>query len=405
MLTLSRRILREASFAFVLAFLALTLIVLVGQAYQMLRHLEGLGGAVLVRLLPYTIPLTAKITVPLAVLVACAITCTRLLADNEITAMRASGIPLWRVTWPLLAAGGVLAAGLWVNNDRLAPAAAARLLAIREKAYLYLLRDLPDDAFSYTFDTPGFGAERGDPAGAGGVLAPRRRETFQYDGREGDEVLNLRIIGQEINYDRIRREAREGRTAASIVFAASAERARVRLDEASGELALETYNLEHTRYDPDQPDSEQRLFLPGWSFEVRRHLRDVWGRTPAVAEIATLSSSEIMDRVADRAPLQAAALPVPRLLAEWHARAAFALSPLLFAALGATLPLLLGARSRILSLGLSVVPAVLVYFTFAMLADSLAARPGSENAYLLHWAPDALTAAVAAAAGWRVLRR
>ena len=71
-------------------------------------------------LLAMQLPPTLPFTVPVSVLVAILITLSRMSGDNEITALRAAGVPAWRVLRPVLvfACGGLLAAAaasLWLT--------------------------------------------------------------------------------------------------------------------------------------------------------------------------------------------------------------------------------------------------------------------------------------------------
>src|SRR3984957_4062886 len=84
------------------------------------------------RIIAYTIPPTLNVTIPMAVLVGILLGLSRLAADSEITAMRASGmgaIDFVRIVSVVSAVA--LALGLF-NSLYLAPRAAANLLALGE---------------------------------------------------------------------------------------------------------------------------------------------------------------------------------------------------------------------------------------------------------------------------------
>lgn len=93
---------------------------------------SGLPTGPLLGLLASILPTVLVYTMPIALLVGVLMGLGRLSGDNEITAMRASGISRRHLTWPLLAVG-LVAAGLmtWVTFS-LAPAAQRVLGQLKE---------------------------------------------------------------------------------------------------------------------------------------------------------------------------------------------------------------------------------------------------------------------------------
>src|SRR5205085_5408880 len=79
------------------------------------------------RISPYLLPTVFTITIPMAVLVGVLLGLSRLAADNEITAMRASGISSWKIVRIV----SVFALATWAlaswNNLYIAPRSAAAL--------------------------------------------------------------------------------------------------------------------------------------------------------------------------------------------------------------------------------------------------------------------------------------
>src|SRR3989441_799429 len=126
---LSRYLLRQhvAPFGFALA--AITAFLLLQQVAKQFGNLvgKGLPWHVIAEVFALSIPFIIAMTLPMAVLVAVLYPFSRLAADNEITAMQASGISLARLVTPVLggAATVALCALLW--NDQLLPRANHRL--------------------------------------------------------------------------------------------------------------------------------------------------------------------------------------------------------------------------------------------------------------------------------------
>lgn len=78
---------------------------------------KGIEFAVILEFLFLNLAWMIALAVPMAVLTATIMAFGRLSADNEITAVRASGVSLYQILLPLLLAAAVLALGLiWFNN-------------------------------------------------------------------------------------------------------------------------------------------------------------------------------------------------------------------------------------------------------------------------------------------------
>lgn len=79
---------------------------------------KGLGWDVIGEVFVLSLPHIVALTLPMAVLVSVLFTFSSLTADNEVTALKASGVSLVRLLAPLLGAGVVLAGILlWFNDD------------------------------------------------------------------------------------------------------------------------------------------------------------------------------------------------------------------------------------------------------------------------------------------------
>ncbi|MEE9208479.1 MAG: LptF/LptG family permease [Gemmatimonadota bacterium] len=116
-------ILRRHVGPFLFSIAALTLLLLLDQVAKKLEMLVGkdLGGAVIAEVFLYSIPFLVAVMIPMAVLVAVLFVFNQLAADNEISAMKASGIGLHRLMAPVLITSGLVAGGLMWFNDRVLP--------------------------------------------------------------------------------------------------------------------------------------------------------------------------------------------------------------------------------------------------------------------------------------------
>jgi lipopolysaccharide export system permease protein len=116
---LSRYILREHIGPFFFGFSIITLIFLLNLLFRELSRIlsKGLPWHVVLEFFMLNLAWIVALAVPMAVLVATLMAFGRLAADNEITAIRASGVSLYHIVGPVLIAGGAIAAGMvWFNN-------------------------------------------------------------------------------------------------------------------------------------------------------------------------------------------------------------------------------------------------------------------------------------------------
>src|SRR5690606_20257125 len=82
---------------------------------------KGLGFGVYLEVFALSLPHIVALTLPMAVLVAVLYAFSALSADNEITALKASGANMVRLLVPLIVASILLAAGMVWFNDRVLP--------------------------------------------------------------------------------------------------------------------------------------------------------------------------------------------------------------------------------------------------------------------------------------------
>jgi len=119
-LILARYILREHVGPFLFGFSVITLIFLLNLLFRELSRMlsKGLPWNVVLEFFALNMAWIVALAVPMAVLMATLMAFGRLAADNEITAMKASGISLYRVTTPVLIAAVLVTLGMiWFNNE------------------------------------------------------------------------------------------------------------------------------------------------------------------------------------------------------------------------------------------------------------------------------------------------
>ncbi|HXQ29965.1 MAG TPA: LptF/LptG family permease [Gemmatimonadales bacterium] len=142
---LTRYLLRQHLAPFGFALGALTAFLLIQQIARQLGNLvgKGLPGTVIADVFVLSLPFIVATTLPMAVLVAVLYAFTRLAADHEITAMKASGVSVGQLLGPVIAGAAVVGALAFFWNDQVLPRAnhSLRLLLVdiqRKKPSFYL---------------------------------------------------------------------------------------------------------------------------------------------------------------------------------------------------------------------------------------------------------------------------
>jgi lipopolysaccharide export system permease protein len=126
---LSRYLLRQLAAPFLFALTALTSLMLLSQIAKKFGSLvgKGLPWTVIGEVFALSVPFIVAMTLPMAVLLAVLYAFSHLAADNEVTAMRASGISVYQVLRPVLAWGVFMAALNFAFVDQVLPRSNARL--------------------------------------------------------------------------------------------------------------------------------------------------------------------------------------------------------------------------------------------------------------------------------------
>jgi lipopolysaccharide export system permease protein len=129
---LNRYLLRQLAAPFIFALAALTSLMLLSQIAKKFGALvgKGLPWTVIGEVFALSLPFIVAMTLPMAVLLAVLYTFSHLAADNEITAMRASGISGYQILKPVLIWGVCMAAFNFAFVDQVLPRSNARLRAL-----------------------------------------------------------------------------------------------------------------------------------------------------------------------------------------------------------------------------------------------------------------------------------
>ncbi len=129
---LNRYLLRQLTAPFVFALAAQTSLMLLSQIAKKFGALvgKGLPWTVIGEVFLLSLPFIIAMTLPMAVLLAVLYTFSHLAADNEITAMRASGFSVYQILVPVLLWGAGMAAFNFMFVDQVLPRSNARLRSL-----------------------------------------------------------------------------------------------------------------------------------------------------------------------------------------------------------------------------------------------------------------------------------
>jgi lipopolysaccharide export system permease protein len=129
---LSRYLLREHLGPFTFALSAMTGLMLLNQVARQFANLigKGLSWGVIGSVFGLSLPFILAMTVPMAVLVAALHAFSRMGADSEITALKASGVNLSRLVRPALIAASIVGALEFVFLDQVLPRTNHRLASL-----------------------------------------------------------------------------------------------------------------------------------------------------------------------------------------------------------------------------------------------------------------------------------
>lgn len=239
---LQRYVLREHLGPFFFGFSVITLIFLLNLLFRELSRIlsKGLAWNIVLEFFALNMAWIVALAVPMAVLMAALMAFGRLSADNELTAMKAGGVSLYRIIAPVLLAAVFVALGMiWFNN--------AVLPEFNHRARL-LGGDIARKK-------PGVSIEPGvwyDRIPNYGLLVQKIEDSLKTNGVEASNAgvtiaHNLLIVDQS--------EAEHSRNI-------SAQRGYIELNPHLGALVLTLFDGEVQEIDIRKPEEFRRIAFP-----------------------------------------------------------------------------------------------------------------------------------------------
>jgi LPS export ABC transporter permease LptF len=359
---LSRYILKEFLENLFLGLLIFTFVLLLDHLFELADLLlnKGVGIWLTLELLFLLLPSSLTLTLPTSTLLATLLTFGRLSENNEITAVRASGLPAWNyVKTPLLAA---LAASLFLIpfNTLLAPHAHAAFRQI----YVQVLKRNP--------------------------LVRIEEKTFA-------EIGEYHIFVE-------RKEPRKKLMRGITIYKLPSAGAPLRIFAEHGTASVEgsrgiTFYLQDGRIEQVDPADPGRWVYTGFK-DYQLFIPLVSSQSNTERALEEMDNRELRAEVGR---LKIKRLPYPLLACQMHLRWALAWAPLLFTILGIPLAIRVHRGGRSIGFGLSLV--IMVIYYVLLMGGTAAGQRGLWPPWFAVWFGNAALLAGAGALYWRFIRR
>ena len=349
MKTLTLYITKKLVFTTFAAIGVLTFVLLSGNLIKVFDLLaRGVPAASLGKVFLYLLPVALKYTIPFSVLAAVILVFSRLSADNEITAMRASGVSLWQIISPALLIGIVLSAFSFYLQMSLSP---------RCRYAFDSLRETEGVRNPLALIEPGRFIEL-----SGYVIYASRRD--------GDRLRDLHVYGLN----------GEGKVIRDI----TAREGRVSVNEVRQVIELQLVDALIVAADPAAPGDAAKLQrVAGQAMTFPLDYGQQLNRGKTTRKIKHMDAEAIFglihaytERGIDSTPLYL----------ELHRRLSMTLAPVAFILIG--IPF--GVRTRRSETAIGLVIALIlaaVFYAFLVLADSMKFAPG-QHPEILVWIPN-----------------
>ncbi|HRR80170.1 MAG TPA: LptF/LptG family permease [Planctomycetota bacterium] len=394
-----RYVLWELVRSFIISFAALVGMMLLGALYRPLRL--GVSLEDLASLIPYMLPHLYAWVIPAAALSACVMSYGRLSADNEITALCTSGVPLRYICYPALVLGLVLTSLAMPLNDTLVPH--CMILKDRELRRIF---------YREPFRVSLLGREITTSIGGSKIYV---------EAVDGNILRNVVVIEPKKEEDTSREDRKKKRETPSPAATTKAGTD----DEASSEVNV--YRAERARYTFDKDRRKIRIVLehaqvvmvlPGRSARQWIEISaDEQVKEIAVADTevsfekrGNTTTAQLLARVAarrlelatGRGAKRSLEREIVHLLTEVRLREALAFSVLALCFVGVPIGVWMRRQSRLASFAVGILVFMLLY---AMIVGgeglSLEQR---LPPWLALWTPDALMAGLGLALLMRLFR-
>ncbi len=354
MKTLNWYIARDLFVNTLLAVAILTFVMVSGNLFRVFDLVaKGISPVVFGEFMVLIVPETLRYTIPLSLLTATVLLFSRLSADNEITAMKASGVSLWQIISPALVFAVLLSALCFWLGTTVSP-------HCREKADMLMKSEAVRNPLAliepgrFITEIPGYqirvGVKDGDMLGDIHILVLDRKT-----GQLVRDVTARRGRVREREEDRVLELELEDATVANLVPAEDTAQGQ-EVDRAA--MQRMTFAIPYGTKLDARPVAQKTKYL-----DLRSMLSRIYLETEAGSNVTPL-------------------------YVDLHKRMAMALSPISFLLIG--IPFAIRSRRSETSVGLLL--SLLLgfgFYVFLVLTDSIKSQTGLHPEFLV-WMPNVL---------------
>ncbi len=352
-------ILKECLLPFSISISVLTSVFLLGYLPQLANKVinKGVSLAAISKIFLYYTPILLGYTLPIACLVTVILTFGRLSAENEILAMRASGVHLRKLLTPLFVVGITLSLLVHILNDRIIPNAYdAQTRILQETGSQNPTALLEPGAFINAFD---------------------KYIIFIY------RIDNYHLYGVRIYQPQPNKPTRT-------IIAKEGEFVKV---PGQDKLLLKLVNGTSDEPDLKNPDNFYKLNFQN-SF-ITMDLSKKQTKTDKKPKAMTLK--ELSQKINE---LKKMSIDPAPLVTEYHRRLAWSLTPLLFILLGFPFAVITHKRAKSANILFAVLFAA-PYYILSLACQALATQ-NVMNPVLTMWFPDIIGGIIVLILNWKL---
>ena len=346
-----------------------TFVLLLGRILRQLSELlvnRQVGLEIVAWFVVLLLPYILSFTLPMAMLAATLLVFGRMSADNEITAIRASGVGLGRVAAPVVVVAVAMGAVCFYVNASLAPACGFQFRTL----FLQL-----------TTRNPMALLEEGKP------IKDFPGYVISVAHKKGNTIQDVELFTLNDKGD--------------VISRLHAQTGVVTGKPVEGKLLLDLYKVTGDLRDEKDPNNIQKI-SPGTTadhYPVELDIRQAVRQARAARDLPDLAFGEVLDEIAHR---RAAGVYPAAALMEAHQRVAGAVACVAFTLIGIPLGIKTSRRETTIGIALSLGLALIYYFTMVV-ASTLRGRVGCFPEAIL-WTPNLIFEILGVWLLWRVSR-
>ncbi|MFA6930118.1 MAG: LptF/LptG family permease [Lentisphaeria bacterium] len=302
------------------------------RAFDLLAR--GVSPLLLGKMLLYLLPDVLRFALPLSLLIACVLVFSRMSAENEISALQASGVSLWQIISPGLLISAVLSVVCFVISMFISPDCRYQVRQLQWEALVSSPLAMLEPGVSSSLSA---------------------NSVVRIGGRKGNVLHDVHLFETDSDGNRLRDV-----TAQTGIMLNDPEQRRI-------ELVLKNFTLsEYDLLASGQADSSLP-FLQAETMTIPLDYGSAQNQKPLARKLKMMSLKMIF---ADIGLVEAAGGSITRHLIEFHYRLVLSMSPFAFLVLG--VPFGIRNKRSETSTGLLIcVLLALVFYAFLLLADSL----------------------------------